>query len=118
MTMNKKEAVTILSLIDSAFNMNFANDDLKTKLWLEQLMMYADYDRTLHKTKKYIREQKYKPSLSEVMDSKPTLVNESLIPEEETHEYRMKHDPEYVKNREQLKKKWQKMKSEWMNDDD
>lgn len=118
MTMTKKEAVTILSLIDSAFNMNFANDDLKTKLWLEQLMKFGDYDRTLYKSKKYIREQKYRPTVSEIMDSKPVQVNESLIPEEETHEYRMKHDPEYVKNREQLKKKWQKMKSEWLNDDE
>lgn len=32
MTMNKKEAATIMSLVDSAYNMNFAKDDLKARL--------------------------------------------------------------------------------------
>src|SRR5699024_4299407 len=118
MTMTKKEAVTILSLVDSAYNMNFADDNLKTQLWVEYLNTYGDYNKTLYKTKKYIREHKYKPTVSEIMDSKPKQSNDVVIPEEETHEYRMKHDPEYAKNREKLKQQWEKMKQEWMNEDD
>lgn len=40
-----------MSLVDSAYNMDFAKDDLKAKLWVEQLTKYGDYDRSLHKTK-------------------------------------------------------------------
>ena len=118
MTMNKKEAATIMSLVDSAYNMNFAKDDLKARLWVEQLTTYGDYDETLYKTKKYIREHKFKPTLSEIVDSKPKQSNDIVIPKEETHEYRMKHDAEYAKNREKLKQQWEKMKQEWMNEDD
>ena len=118
MTMTNKEAATILSLVDSAYNMNFPKDDLKAKLWVEQLTKYGDYDRSLHKTKKYIREHKFKPTVSEIMDSKPKQSNDIVIPEEETHEYRMKHDPEYAKNREKLKQQWEKMKQEWMSEDE
>ena len=118
MGMTKKEATTIMSLIESAFNMNFTQDDLKAKLWVEQLTTYGDYDETLYKTKKYIREHKFKPTLSEIVDSKPKQSNDIVIPEKETHEYRMKHDPEYAKNREKLKQQWEKMKQEWMSEDD
>ena len=116
--MNKKEAATIMSLVDSAYNMNFAKDDLKARLWVEQLTTYGDYDETLYKTKKYIREHKFKPTLSEIVDSKPKQSNDIVIPKEETHEYRMKHDPEYAKNREKLKQQREKMKQEWMSEDE
>lgn len=118
MGMTKKEATTIMSLIESAFNMNFTQDDFKARLWVEQLTTYGDYDKTLYKTKKYIREHKYKPTLSEIVDSKPKQTDNVTIPIEETHEYRMKHDPEYAKNREKLKQQWEKMKQEWMSEDD
>ena len=118
MGMTKKEATTIMSLIESAFNMNFTQDDFKARLWVEQLTTYGDYDETLYKTKKYIREHKFKPTLSEIVDSKPKQSNDIVIPKEETHEYRMKHDPEYAKNREKLKQQWEKMKKEWMSEDD
>ncbi|WP_353423634.1 replicative helicase loader/inhibitor [Staphylococcus xylosus] len=118
MTMNRKEAATIMSLVDSAYNMNFAKDDLKARLWVEQLTKYGDYDKSLYKTKKYIRDHKFKPTVSEIMDSKPKQSKDIVIPEEETHEYRMKHDKEYAKNREALKNKWQQMKQEWMSEDD
>lgn len=116
--MTNKEAATIISLIDTAFNMDFTKDEFKARLWVEQLTTYGDYDETLYKTKKYIREHKFKPTLSEIVDSKPKQSNDIVIPEEETHEYRMKHDAEYAKNREVLKNKWQQMKQEWMNEDD
>lgn len=118
MSMTKKEAVTIINLVDSAFNMNFSSDDLKTKLWVEQLTQYADYEKSLYKTKKYIRENKFKPAIAEVMESKPKQTSDITIPIEETHEYRMKHDPEYAKNREKLKQQWEQMKQEWMSEDD
>jgi hypothetical protein len=118
MTMTKREAATILSLVDSAYNMKFADDNLKTQLWVEQLTTYGDYDKTLYKTKKYIREHKYKPTLSEIVDSKPKQTDDVTIPIEETHEYRMQHDPVYRKNREQLKKQWEQKKKEWLDIDD
>lgn len=118
MTMTNKEAATIISLIDTAFNMDFTKDEFKARLWVEQLTTYGDYDKTLYKTKKYIREHKYKPTLSEIVDSKPKQSNDVVIPEEETHEYRMQHDPVYRKNREQLKKQWEQKKKEWLDIDD
>ncbi|MBF7022515.1 hypothetical protein [Staphylococcus kloosii] len=118
MTMTNKEAATIISLIDTAFNMNFTKDEFKARLWVEQLTTYGDYDKTLYKTKKYIREHKYKPTLSEIVDSKPKQTDDIIIPKEETHEYRMQHDPNYRKNREQLKKQWEQKKKEWLDIDD
>ena len=118
MTMTNKEAATIISLIDTAFNMNFTKDEFKARLWVEQLTTYGDYDKTLYKTKKYIREHKYKPTLSEIVDSKPKQTDDVTIPIEETHEYRMQHDPKKKKNREQLKKQWEQKKKEWLDIDD
>lgn len=49
MPMTKAEAFEIIELVNNVYDMKF--NDTKFDLWLEQIMNYGDYDRTLHKTK-------------------------------------------------------------------
>ena len=118
MTMTNKEAATIISLIDTAFDMNFTKDEFKARLWVEQLTAYGDYDRTLRKTKKYIRESRYKPTIAQIIDYKPPEMESTVPPEEETHAYKMKHDSEYASQHRRLKERWEQLKREWAEEDE
>ena len=118
MTMTNKEAATIISLIDAAFDMNFAKDEFKVRLWVEQLTAYGDYDRTLRKTTKYIRESRYKPTIAQIIDYKPPEMESTVPPEEETHAYKMKHDSEYASQHRRLKERWEQLKREWAEEDE
>ena len=70
MPMTELEAIEILELINNVYDMKF--NKIKYNLWVEQLTQYGDYDRTLHKTKKYIRESRYKPTIAQIIDRKTT----------------------------------------------
>ncbi|WP_294582992.1 hypothetical protein [uncultured Staphylococcus sp.] len=118
MSMSKKQAVVILQLLDSSYNMQFASDDLKTKLWVEQLTKFGDYEETLLKTKQHISRSKFKPTISEVLKTKAKRAEAVTIPEEETHEYKMQHDSEYATKHQELKERWKQLKSKWVMDDE
>lgn len=113
MPMTKREAALILKKIDSIYKMNFNNDEALLKEWLHLLMKYGDYQPTLLKTEQYIREKKYKPTLSEIMSYKPKTKVVDTIPVEETKAYKLQHDPAFRKRHEERKKKWQRWKQEW-----
>ena len=116
MPMTELEAIEILELINNVYDMKF--NKIKYNLWVEQLTQYGDYDRTLHKTKKYIRESRYKPTIAQIIDRKPPEIESAVIPEEQTDKYRMQHDKEFRERRQQLRKEWQKMKEDWGLDDE
>lgn len=116
MPMTKAEAFEIIELVNNVYDMKF--NDTKFDLWLEQIMNYGDYDRTLHKTKKYIRESRYKPTIAQIIDRKPPEMESAVIPEEQTDQYRMQHDKEFREKRQQLREQWQKMKEDWGLDDE
>lgn len=118
MTMDKKQAATIMQMLESTYGMNFYNDDTKARIWVEQLTKYGDYNKTLYQAKKHIRENKFKPSISEIVRSKPKETKALTIPVEETHEYRMKHDKGYAENRKKLKEKWARMKQDWVKENE
>lgn len=66
MSMTELEAIEILELINNVYDMKF--NKIKYNLWVEQLTQYGDFDRTLHKTKKYVRESRYKPTIAQIID--------------------------------------------------
>ena len=47
------------------------------------------------KTEQYIREKKYKPTLSDILAYKPKTKVIDTIPKEQTKAYKLQHDPEY-----------------------
>ncbi|ABI15657.1 MULTISPECIES: hypothetical protein [Bacilli] len=116
MSMTELEAIEILELINNVYDMKF--NKIKYNLWVEQLTQYGDFDRTLHKTKKYVRESRYKPTIAQIIDRKPPEMKSAVIPEEQTDKYRMQHDKEFRERRRQLRKQWQKMKEDWGLDDE
>lgn len=116
MSMTELEAIEILELINNVYDMKF--NKIKYNLWVEQLTQYGDFDRTLHKTKKHVRESRYKPTIAQIIDRKPPEMESAVIPEEQTDKYRMQHDKEFREKRQQLRKQWQKMKEDWGLDDE
>lgn len=113
MPMTKKEAAIILNKINTIYNMKFDSDEQVLKEWLHLLIKYGDYQPTLLKTEQYIREKKYKPTLSDILAYKTKTKVIDTIPKEQTKAYKLQHDPEYKKRHEERKKKWAQMKQEW-----
>ncbi|WP_353452859.1 hypothetical protein [Staphylococcus coagulans] len=108
--MTQQEALSILRLVDDAFSMNFSKETIKT--WLEIISEKGDYEPTLNKTKHYIANNSYRPKIADIIAYKPKYFNHSKIPEKETKEYRLKNDPNYKKELEAARERWQKMKEE------
>ena len=83
--MTEAEAFNIIELVGNVYDMKF--NDEKYKIWLDFLTKNGDYQRTLLKTKQYIKEKKYKPTLSEIMSYKPKSKVVDTIPVEDTKAY-------------------------------
>lgn len=111
MPMTEAEAFNIIELVGNVYDMKF--NDEKYKIWLDFLTKNGDYQQTLLKTKQYIKEKKFKPTVSEILGYKPNTKIVDTIPVEETKAYKLQHDPEFKKRHEERKKKWQQMKQEW-----
>ena len=92
--------------------MKFDSDEQVLKEWLHLLIKYGDYQPTLLKTEQYIREKKYKPTLSDILAYKPKTKVIDTIPKEQTKAYKLQHDPEY-KNVMKNVRKWAQMKQDW-----
>ncbi|REH76187.1 hypothetical protein DOS79_09575 [Staphylococcus felis] len=108
--MSKQEALTILRLIDNAFTMNFTKEAVET--WIDIISEKGDYEPTLNKTKYYIANNSYRPKIADIIAYKPKYFNNSKIPEEETKEYRLKHDENFGKEIAQARERWKKLKEE------
>lgn len=112
MPMTKQEAVTILKMIDDVYTMGFSNNKAKAVTWINMLIDKGDYEPTLRKTKSYIQNNKYKPTVADLIAYKPKVFNYTKIPEEETKEYLLKNDPEYQKGLEEARERWRRMREE------
>ena len=101
MAMTQRQAIEILYQLDACYDMNFANDQKKYKLWLKKLMDKGDYEKSLAKTDKYIEENHFKPVIADIL-VKPTKQFEDDEADEQTklHRWKMENDPEYKKERE------------------
>ena len=70
MPMTEAEAFNIIELVGNVYDMKF--NDEKYKIWLNFLTKNGDYQQTLLKTKQYIKEKKFKPTVSEILGYKPS----------------------------------------------
>lgn len=101
MAMTQRQAIEILYQLDACYDMNFANDQTKYKLWLKKLMYKGDYDKSLAKADKYIEENHFKPVIADIL-VKPTKQFEDGAADEQTklHRWKMENDPQYREERE------------------
>lgn len=101
MAMTQRQAMEILYQLDACYDMNFANDQTKYKLWLKKLMDKGDYDKSLAKTDKYIEENHFKPVIADVL-AKPTnyFKDDGVDEQTKLHRWKMENDPQYRAERE------------------
>lgn len=101
MTMTQRQAIEILYQLDACYDMNFANDETKYRLWLSKLMYKGDYDKSLAKADKYIEENHFKPVIADIL-AKPTNYFKDDEVDEQTklHRWKMQNDPQYRAERE------------------
>lgn len=120
MPMTPKEAGLIINELNIAYNMKL-NDQINEPtldFWVNTLTKSGDYEPTLKKARYYIRTNKYKPNIADVIAYKPREIKAKEIPLEETHEYKLKHDTEYAKKWHELQERGKRMLNEWSADDD
>lgn len=120
MPMTQREAALIINELNNVYNMGF-NDKAnleKAKIWVNTLSKSGDYEPTLKKARYYIRTNKYKPNIADVIAYKPREIKAKEIPLEETHEYKLKHDTEYANKWHELQERGKRMLNEWSADDE
>lgn len=102
--MTKKEAVTILKLLEDVYDIGFNQNESKAKTWLNFLMEDGDYEPSLQMAKRYIKNgNTYPPKLPHILKEHPKIVKEAPVDEETAkHRWRMEHDPEYVAQRKKI----------------
>lgn len=117
MPMTKQEAIEILKLVEDVYDMGFNTNKQKAMTWIELLMQKGDYNPSLRKTKVYIQNNKFKPTVAELIDYKPKGVVIKEKPIEETHQYKLEHDQEYAKKWQDLQRKGRAFIEELRNND-
>ena len=101
MAMTQRQAIEILYQLDACYDMNFANDETKYKLWLSKLMDKGDYDKSLAKANKYIEENHFKPVIADVLAKSTNYFKDDEVDEQtKVHRWKMENDPEYRAERE------------------
>ncbi|AKS69273.1 hypothetical protein NP71_06790 [Staphylococcus schleiferi] len=117
MAMSKQEAVKILQKLDDLYDMGFASNKQKSITWLELLMRDGNYQLTLTKIDNFIKQSKYKPTIADILAIKPKEYVPSTPSVEKTHQYKLRHDSEYAKEWENIKRKGHQFIQELRADD-
>lgn len=101
--MKKREALHIIEIVSETYNMPF--DEKKIDIWINVLTKEGDYKQSLNKLYSFIKQSKYKPTVSDVLAIKPKTFVPDKVPVEETHQYKLEHDPAYKKEYEAVRDK-------------
>ncbi|KIX91453.1 hypothetical protein TP70_02240 [Staphylococcus microti] len=101
--MKKREALHIVEIVSETYNMPF--DEKKIDIWISVLTKEGDYNQSLKKLYNFIKQSKYKPTVSDVLAIKPKTFVPDKVPVEETHQYKLEHDPAYKKEYEEVRDK-------------
>lgn len=115
MPMTEQEAFQLISLVSDSYNMEFHKS--KYDAWTSILTKEGDYKASVKKLKKFIKESKYKPTLADVLAIKPKEFVAEEKPKEETHQYKLKHDPEYAEQWRKVKERGFQLLQELKADD-
>ncbi|UXR72337.1 MULTISPECIES: hypothetical protein [unclassified Staphylococcus] len=105
MAMNKQQAISILQKIDDLYDMGFNQNKQKAITWVETLMRNGDYEQTIIKLNNFMKASKFKPTIADVLASKPKAFEIDEKPVEETHQYKLEHDPAYRQEWEETRRK-------------
>ncbi|AVQ34393.1 hypothetical protein C7J88_09545 [Staphylococcus muscae] len=103
MPMTEQEAFQLISLVSDTYNIEF--HESKYKAWVSILTKDGDYKSSEKKLRNYIKQSKYKPTLADVLATKPKAFEIKEKPVEETHQYKLEHDPAYKKEYEAVRDK-------------
>lgn len=113
--MKKSEALHIIEVIAETYNMSF--DERKIDIWIDILSKEGHYNQSMKKLHNFIKQSKYKPTIADVLATKPKAFEMNEKPVEETHQYKLEHDPEYAKKWQEVKRKGQAFIKELRSDD-
>ncbi|MCD8916339.1 hypothetical protein K2V61_12395 [Staphylococcus simulans] len=105
MAMKKEQAIEILKLISSVYDMGFfENDKITTKgqIWFKKLYEKGDYKKSYRAADKHIEEKIFKPVLADILVKPVKVLNTEPDLETKKHLERLENDPEY---RERMRKK-------------
>ncbi|UXR68990.1 hypothetical protein MUA26_07520 [Staphylococcus sp. IVB6246] len=103
MPMTEQEAFQLISLVSDTYNIEF--HESKYKAWVSILTKDGDYKSSEKKLRNFIKQSKYKPTVSDVLAIKPKTFVPDKVPVEETHTYKLEHDPAYKKEYEAVRDK-------------
>ncbi|MGV3043492.1 hypothetical protein ACEE08_11330 [Staphylococcus rostri] len=117
MPMSKQEAINILQKLEDLYDMGFNQNKQKTLTWVEMLMNNGDYQLTLNKLKNFIKISKYKPNIADILADKPKPFIPDEKPIDQTHAYKLEHDPAYKKEWEEVRDKAREFVKELRNHD-
>lgn len=101
--MKKREALHIIEIVSETYNMAF--DEKKIDIWISVLTKEGDYKQSLNKLYNFIKQSKYKPTVADILAIKPKVFEPEEVPVEETHQYKLEHDPAYKKEYEAVRDK-------------
>ncbi|APD19779.1 hypothetical protein JGZ41_10375 [Staphylococcus pseudintermedius] len=113
--MKKREALHLIEIVAETYNMAF--DEKKIDIWIDVLTKEGDYKQSLTKLYNFIKQNKYKPTVSDILAIKPKEFVAEEKPKEETHQYKLKHDPEYAEEWRKVKERGFQLLQELKADD-
>ncbi|PTH70886.1 hypothetical protein BU586_02050 [Staphylococcus agnetis] len=113
--MKKSEALHIIEVIAETYNMSF--NERKIDIWIDILSKEGDYNQSMKKLHNFIKQSKYKPTIADVLATKPRAFEMNEKPVEETHQYKLEHDPEYARKWHEVKSKGQAFIKELRSND-
>lgn len=113
--MKKREALHLIEIVSETYNMPF--DERKIDIWIDVLIKEGDYKQSLKKLYNFIKQNKFKPTVSDVLAIKPKAFVKDEKPIEETHQYRLEHDPYYARRWKEVKDRGREFIKELRNDD-
>ena len=118
--MNKEQALEIVQMLYAAYpNFNKHGSKNFNSIWLERLIEDGNYSKTLRKTKDYTTENKFAPSLADILvkEYKPRddrMAEQIRAAEEKVRQE--KADPEKAARRERLLNEMRKKLGEYYDD--
>lgn len=115
MPMTEQEAFQLISLVSDTYNIEF--HESKYKAWVSILTKDGDYKSSEKKLRNFIKQSKYKPTIADVLATKPKAFEMNEKPVEETHQYKLENDPEYARKWQEVKRKGQAFIKELRSND-
>lgn len=113
--MKKSEALEIIEVVAETYNMAF--NERKIDIWIDILSKEGDYNQSMKKLHNFIKQSKYKPTIADVLATKPKVFEMEEKPIEETHQYKLENDPEYARKWQEVKRKGQAFIKELRSND-